>query len=450
MASTAVNITDFSKLPGGISPDKRAYLFPQIDSINSHGKNTSWRIIVKAFKMRVDIALPFVSDTDFVEFDPEFLKNQPLENIYGYIYVESKIQDGKIKKIVPTIVSTGLNKGKANATNTICQALRDALSKHNKQLRKAKTVGLNLGQTERYPPMLAQVLKDQVAPLDFDEKIYTQIKYNGLRAIFTLDKIDGEDVCIAYSRTKLLYPGFDYIKQELLPILKLYWEQGMNLYFDGELYKHGMELQDISGIARKEDKKTELNYLIYDCFISNKPEMLFSERLALLTEIFDNVVTKYAQQAPTFVVDSQEELDAKYNEFLKQGYEGAMVRVDHKYVYSYNSHHSKALLKMKPSYDAEYEVVGWGMGEKGKAAGALMMRVKTDQGIEFNVTPALGDDSMPLRMELAKKMETIEPNGKTYFENHYLGKQLIVEFDEKSKDGVPQRARTRLVIRDWA
>jgi hypothetical protein len=66
--------------------------------------------------------------------------------------------------------------------------------------------------------------------------------------------------------------------------------------------------------------------------------------------------------------------------------------------------------------------------------------------VKFPVTPAM---ELPERIILAKKMAIIEENGKTHFENNYLGKMLIVYFDEKSIDGLPQRARTKMEIRTW-
>jgi hypothetical protein len=99
---------------------------------------------------------------------------------------------------------------------------------------------------------------------------------------------------------------------------------------------------------------------------------------------------------------------------------------------------------MKPTYDAEFEIIGWETGEKGKAAEALMIICQTDDGKKFNVTP-MGE--LPDRIALAKKMNTIEENGKTHFENHWRGKRVTIYFDEKSVDGVPQRARTKLEFR---
>ena len=488
------------------------WLFPQVNSVNSHGKKTEWRIGVRVFKYRADIVLPNVPEEAFVPFDRAYLDNKALgEDLRGWTKVDSRIGEGEIRTAVPTITHSGKNLGKKSATNVVCQALRDAYGLHNKQVKKSVQT-IATGNTTRYPPMLAQVLRDQKNPPKFghpDHPLFVQRKYNGVRTVATLDtmKVNGVDVptVIMYSRRKNLYPGFGYMKRQLLDILQMYWSEGRHLYLDGEVYKHGVALQDISGQSRREVTPAEeealpkYNYMVYDCFVANEPELKYSERKDLLEEVFEHLrhaewnkpgpagaapAQTYILPVETFRVNSEDEVKALYQQFIKEGYEGAMLRVDVPYVYSYNEKHSKALLKIKPRMDAEFEIVGWTTGEKGKAAGALMIICKTKESIvkdpvtgaetivpikEFPVTPAL---EIAERMELAKKMSEIVPADAapgaapasipstttptattstplTYFDVHYKGKPLIVMFDEWSVDRVPQRASTKMEIRTW-
>jgi ATP-dependent DNA ligase len=365
-------------------------------------------------------------------------------NIHAWIKVDSRVENGKIKKSSPTIVTKGKNLGKMSATNVLCQALRDAYGLHNKQLKKAVTeipVGV-----ERHPPMLAQLLKEQKTPPDFSSGVYVQRKYNGVRTVTTYDQENNN--VIMYSRRKLIYPGFGYIKNELKDILEHYWAGGDQLYLDGEIYRHDLPLQDISGYSRREDQPgdVKVNYMIYDCFVANKPHMKYSERKELLDEIFADGEFVYCKEVETFLVHSREEIDKLYDQFIEENMEGAMVRVDTYYHYSQNERHSKVLLKLKETFDTEMEIVGFMTGKKGKASEALMMVCRTPEGKVFNVTPAM---ELPARITLAKKMSEVEDNGKTYFENHYLGKPVIIYYDEMSKDKVPQRARTKLEVRTW-
>ena len=111
MASKSIVVRDFHKeVPGSISHDKRMWLFPQVNSINSHGRRTEWRIAVRVFIMNPSIVLPNVPETAFIPFDPSYLDNLPLpDNIRGWIKVDSRIGDGEIRTSVPTIVHKGKN-----------------------------------------------------------------------------------------------------------------------------------------------------------------------------------------------------------------------------------------------------------------------------------------------------------------------------------------------------
>lgn len=468
MAGKQITIRDYkTQVPGTISQDNNTWLFPQINSVNSHGKKTEWRIHVRAYigngkptdpplynafiLIRSDAYDLFDNVTRTINIDG---KECP---IYGWIKVESRIGDGLVRASAPTYVSKGKNAKASSATTPFCQAIRDAYGLHNKQLRKAvKEAGEGV-DTVRYPPMLAQVVKYK--NLDFNQPIYVQPKYNGVRTVTTIGYPDTPDrpAIIMYSRRGITYPGFDHIKRELLPILADYWNQGQKIYLDGEMYKHGVPLQDISGAARREsvDPAVTCDYMVYDCFIVDKDgnaPLIYSERKKILDALFDRYQKQltYTKPVPTFMVSDTNVIDELYNKFLVEKYEGVMIRLDQPYKYSHNDHHSSILLKKKPTHDAEFTITRWEVGLKGKAAGALMIVCVTATGSEFPVTPAM---EIPDRMELAKKMVSPDPtldNPKaTYFDTHYKGKPLIVYYDELSKSGTPQRARTKMEIRSW-
>jgi hypothetical protein len=209
-----------------------------------------------------------------------------------------------------------------------------------------------------------------------------------------------------------------------------------------------------------DDSATQIkcDYMVYDCFIPGQ-ELKYSERKVLLDEIFDTFEFTSVIQVPTYIATTMDEINALYQQFLGEKYEGAMIRFNRPYKYSYNAHHASILLKMKPTEDAEYEIVRWETGLKGKALGALMIVCKTKSvvkdgvvmpEVEFPVTPAM---EIPDRIALAAKMNTPDPTPEnpvaTYFDTHYKGKPLIVYFDEVSNKNVPQRARTKMEIRTW-
>jgi ATP-dependent DNA ligase len=279
---------------------------------------------------------------------------------------------------------------------------------------------------------------------------YIQPKYNGVRAIATITAAEGGQV-IFYSRKGNLYPGLDYIGAELIDMLSAYWQEDRQLYLDGELFLPEMPLQMINSYARNSQKPGGMRpkYYIYDLFIANEPQLSYVGRKALLTEIFEDFLAE-AQSSVlvnTYEIHNHEQAQTHYEAFLAAGFEGAIVRLNSVYSHSYNDYRSPALLKMKPTLDAEFEIVGYLAGAKGKTLGALIMVCKNEAGLVFNVTPAL---EIAERKRLFTKMAEIDPiNQKTYFENNYLGKKLIVEFAEWSIDRVPQQPRTSMVLREW-
>ncbi|QJX71076.1 hypothetical protein F-liban_328 [Faustovirus] len=461
MAAKSLIIKDYRReIPGGINETATEWAFPVIEYPNGKGKTNKWQIKVKLFRMvnNEQVFIPII--------DQYFDAATDMEGIQGWIKVDAGLVGGKVRDSEPTVVTSGRNIGRANATNVFQQTLRDALSLHNKQMSKVAREG-PVGQTVRYPPMLAQDLRLIDTKPDIMHGVYVQRKYNGVRGVATLDFINNEPVVIIYSRRGKSYPLLSHIKGELLPIFMQYHEQGKKLYLDGELYLHNRPLQEIAGIARRDREKGDeldavrLQYHIYDCFFADEIHLTYAERRAKLEDICRMFAElEYVQCVDTTFVTSTEELDRLYKLFLEQGYEGAMVRPsDQPYQFSYNDYHSPNLLKMKPRYDAEYEIIGYAHGDKGKASKALMMICKTPDGKEFYVTPA---KPLPWRIRMFVRMGQIatdEDNEgedqqpqqpqQTIFERDYKGKKLIVYYDEKTSDGVPARASTEMEIRTW-
>lgn len=472
-AGKAITVRDYRKeIPGALKDDRSAWVFPVINSTNKHGKTTNWQIQVRVIRAPAVLAAngglwPAPAEPEFVPIDDKFFDNNPMKGYFAWIKVDSYITGSTPRKSDPTLVRTGKNIGKESETNVFCQALRDAYGLYNKQLKKARGALPDAG-TMRYPPMLSQLYRDQTTPPAFP--VFVQRKYDGVRVMTTLERPEATDktndgagtanednpganedksYVIMYSRKRNLFPGLEYIKDELLPVLRMYWEDGTHLYLDGEVYLHGKPLQDISGYTRRPARPDDarINYMVYDCFVANKPDLTYAQRKAIVDEVFSLYPElEYTRPVETFMASNADDLKHYYDLFLGEKFEGAMIRVNAPYEPSYNDYHSSRLLKLKPAFDAEYEIVGYTTGRKGKAAKALMFRCKTPEGKVFDVTPAM---ELPKRIELAEKMGEKDGEGKTLFEREWLGQKLIVTFDEMSRDKVPQRARTEGKIRTW-
>ncbi len=419
MTAKHITVTDFTAIGGQLSEDRMRYSFPVVEITTVKGAKQTWQIHVS-----VEDAAGKPLPIDLAYFDPK----TKMTGLRGRLDVDAITVKGNRRESAPTYVLTGKNIGKKNETNVFCQALRDALSKYNSQKKSAGQVAIN--GKPRFYPMLAKVYSEFVPG-------WLSPKLDGLRAVLTWD-----NGCVIYSRTLADYPPISDICAEVSEML----QANPQLYLDGELYCHGYPLQKIaSAVKRQKSAPIELasriSYNVYDCFLASEiiAPMIFSERLALLGRLFKEygVGGRRVTLLPHVRVNSQAEIDAEYKKYLDAGYEGAMLRLDSAYDSQANNYHSSQLLKIKPRFDAEFEVVGWTVSDIGKSTGALMMQFKTAAGIEFWATPALPLED---RISLGKKMPT-------EFEKKWKGKMITVYYAGLSVDGVPQQPTTKLIGR---
>lgn len=448
-------VLDNSKL----NDNKTIIEFPIVTSLTSNGKEFNYQITVYVIDSQEKAKNKKVIIQDWFNSKIELPKNYVCE-----ILVNKWTDADQLHEVEPTIITTGKNLGKANATNVFTQALLDAYSKHKKYVDSR---GINQKNEEvmLYPPMLAK-LRSDVEVIDpnhiYDtkiesERIFIQPKFNGVRMIITLNETN----IITYSRNLKIYNQFSYLNEDAIKFIKegerLLNEQynlKLKLYLDGEAYKHGVSLQDISGFARKKtitEKDIKLDYYNYDCFVYNGDKefpLNFEKRNGLLSSIYENINgLKYLKQVDTILVSKEKEIPELYNKFLEEKYEGAMIRKNATYVHSFKHYHSSVLLKIKPKLDSEFELVGFIGADKGKAKDCIVWQCKTENGETFNITP-LG--TIEERKQLFYQMSEIvdKKTKQTYFDVNVKGKMITILYDELSDSGVPLRGNSS-VIRNY-
>eukprot|EP00388_Colpodella_angusta_P019992 GDKJ01049931.1.p1 GENE.GDKJ01049931.1~~GDKJ01049931.1.p1 ORF type:complete len:220 (+),score=-6.81 GDKJ01049931.1:39-662(+) len=124
---------------------------------------------------------------------------------------------------------------------------------------------------------------------------------------------------------------------------------------------------------------------------------------------------------PFKAITSIPEAFAARDEYMADGYEGAMLRRDGApYAHGKRSAH---LLKLKCMRDAEYQIVGTleGQGKMANSLGAFVCQ--TSAGATFTVAPSIDEDS---RRALWLKAQTL------------IGSALTVQFQELSSQGIPR------------
>lgn len=100
---------------------------------------------------------------------------------------------------------------------------------------------------------------------------------------------------------------------------------------------------------------------------------------------------------------------------------------------------SKDLVKMKPKFTDEYEVVSYTEGSKGKDRGAIIWICQTKDSVQFHVTPK--DITYEERYKLFTEAEE-------NFDEKFASRMLTVEYEDLSSANVPLRAKA-LTFRDY-
>lgn len=412
--------------------------FPTLYNIDSKNRVRVW-----------DIYIELHSDIRQIDIDNTYLSNDEINklkktynNLRTELYTETGIVDMKITKSLPTIIKNGKNVGKSNETNIITQALIESRSKYLKKMDAGYryTIKESKSSKQRLPyPMALHRYCDHSNKINFP--CYIQPKLDGIRVMAYYNKTINE-VSLKSRKLKDIN-GFEYIKNELKSKLKKY----PTLFLDGELYCHGIDLQDISGIVRNEEKSATnkmLSFNIFDCFDINNPEWKFQDRITFVNEnwefqermCFVNKITEnnlYALSVLTEEVINEKHSDDLYEKYIIAGYEGIVYKnKDGLYKYSFDKEQrSYDNQKRKQQFDDEFEIIDFTTGTKGKSVGSIIFIMKTKQGKTFNVTPNVPQEEQQNMYQLAINN----------FNNLYKGKMATVKYDDLSKDGVPLRAK---------
>lgn len=343
----------------------------------------------------------------------------------------------------------GKNVGKKNETSGAEQALKEAEAKHQKKRDKGYRVDVdNIDKKKFYEPMLAQDFKNKLR----QKEVMSEIDEVG-DGVFSQPKLDGIR-CIAmreglFTRTGKPITAVPHIHEELKP----FFEKYPNATLDGELYNHAYkdDFNKIIHLVRKqnltdehlEESKKMIQYHIYDAPVIGSGRWAmsekdnFSDRTSTLDGFFrylesDNLNTKYDDAlviVETTEVMSREHLDELYGEYVEQGYEGQMIRLDG----PYENKRSSKLLKRKEFVDEEYEILGYDEGTGNREGTVKHFKFKNKDGREFNSNVK---GTFEYMAELLERGEEL------------IGKQATIKYFNLTPDGVP-RFPYVIAIRDY-
>lgn len=350
----------------------------------------------------------------------------------SFITIETGFPGSK-PTVFETKIDKGKNIGKKNETTPLDQAISEAKSKWNKKKDSGYTENKSgVCESNIILPMLAVKYIERFKDITFP--CYSQKKLDGLRS--TVCRVNGK--IGLYSRKKNEFTHLDHIIEELNIAMK-----SKLLNFDGELYSESdtektkkvtartkieehstLTFQELSGLIRKktltgDDKEKIKNviYIVYDVVVEDTN---YEDRLKLLKEFFKNNKFKYIKLLETEICKSEDDVQSFHDRYVKEGYEGLILR--NKLGYYEKKNRSKNLQKLKSFQDEEFKIVGFTSEDSSTESGAIIWKCQTSDGKTFNVRPR---GTIEERRKLFK-------NG-----NKYIGEMITISFFDFTDEGIP-------------
>lgn len=161
------------------------------------------------------------------------------------------------------------------------------------------------------------------------------------------------------------------------------------VWLDGELWTRRQNFDALSGIVRTQTPDDglwrEVNYMIFDMPDANLP---FEQRYNNYSRLVEQINAEHIQAVKQQRFDSNHALSEHMQTLVENGAEGLML---HLATAKHRSSRSDALLKLKPYFDDEAQVIAHLPGQ-GKYTGMLgALRVKNQQDIEFSIGTGFTD-----------------------------------------------------------
>lgn len=204
--------------------------------------------------------------------------------------------------------------------------------------------------------------------------------------------------------------------------IKEIFEIHPDLVLDGELYcdKLANDFNKIVSCVKKtkptlEDLKESEKYIEFFCYdYDNVEKYEFIHRCANLELIYNLEKQKYVQLVPTVILNNTKEVEQQFEEYIKLGYEGQMLRILDS---EYENKRSKYLLKDKEFITEEFKITSVNEGI-GKLAGKVgTITVITDDEVyvdcAVNGTHEYLEDLWKRKEELVNLEATVRYFGKT-------------------------------------
>ena len=347
---------------------------------------------------------------------------------FSVISVFFGYKDGKMTESVHKIES-GKNIGKKNETSHLEQALFEAKAKWKKKIDAGFEEQTDSKKSEQKKvlentntitfPMLANDFNKHKQKITFPA--YIQPKLDGYRAIYNsktkyCNSRQGKEFDII--RKTDLYKELINIKEDVI--------------LDGELYIHNGVFEHLGMLRKKKltnDDIQKLNVIEYHVYDIIDLEKTYEQRYEFLLEFFSKNNFIKIKLVKTKIIHSETELKDSHISFVKDNYEGSIVRSKNgKYRCKARS---SDLLKYKDFIDDEFKIVNFTF-EKDNDNKNLIVWIcetnETNRSALFNVRPKGTKEE---RKNLYDKA------------SEFIGQKLHVKFFELTEAGIPRFPTTK-------
>lgn len=310
------------------------------------------------------------------------------------------------------------NVGRSNATTGKEQRRLEVSACYEKK-RKEGYAEEGKAPVVKAEPMLAQDYHKRRDKIDWSRtKVFSQPKLDGIRCLATVDGL--------FTRRGERIVSCPHIEEQLMEVRRKF-PIGPHMVFDGELYNHNLrdDFNSIASLVRRQKCSEEqlaqtaevVQYHIYD---ASGSDFVFGDRWNLLyTFLGFDLEFDALELVQTERAETPEALDYIYADYLGQGYEGQMVRLDHRYEHKRSAH----LLKRKEFLEEEFVVasIDEGVGNRSGMAGRVTLLLKDGRTFGAGIKGGTA-----LNRELLENAEA------------YVGQEATVRFQNYTPDGIPR------------
>lgn len=282
-------------------------------------------------------------------------------------------------------------------------------------------------------PMLAKKQDDVTNRKIFDKEWWLcSRKLDGVRCLMYWD---GKEILTASRGGDDYNPATVHLREN--KDLIEFFKEHPSIILDGELYRHGKTLQQISGAARMEKNAYDcdwLQYWIYDMYDKSNPEIPAFNRYQFLVENVDYFCegNEEDEVISDIYVLSQIEVTGEVNiwkyhdKFVEEGFEGCVVRnPDRPYK---PKGRTNDMIKFKNYKAEDFKVIDYELGLRGSED--MVFVCELPDGRTFKAMP-VGDR--------ATKEEYVEN-----FEEKYKGHMAECTYFNYSDEGKPTQPKLRV------